>query len=161
MGSLRDVVAYICRNYPHKDELSNARVTKMVYLADWKSAIERGEQITGLTWRFDQYGPFVYKVLDTAKEDSAFEIIPTRNMYGSQKDLLKVDNDVDYPTLSAEEMRILDFVMEGSAPLNWNEFIKLVYSTYPIVSQERYSKLDLVRLAQEYEEVVPLLDSSG
>jgi hypothetical protein len=100
-------------------------------------------------------------VLDTAKEDSAFEIIPTRNMYGSQKDLLKVDNDVDYPTLSTEEMRILDFVMEGSAPLNWNEFIKLVYSTYPIVSQERYSKLDLVRLAQEYEEVVPLLDSSG
>ena len=58
-------------------------------------------------------------------------------------------------------MRILDFVMEGSAPLNWNEFIKLVYSTYPIVSQERYAKLDLVRLAQEYEEVVPLLDSSG
>jgi hypothetical protein len=100
-------------------------------------------------------------VLDTAKEDSAFEIIPTRNMYGSQKDLLKVDVDVDYPTLSADEMRILDFVMEGSAPLNWNEFIKLVYSTYPIVSQERYAKLDLVRLAQEYEEVVPLLDSSG
>ena len=82
-------------------------------------------------------------------------------MYGSQKDLLKVDDDVDYPTLSADEMRILDFVMEGSAPLNWNEFIKLVYSTYPIVSQERYAKLDLVRLAQEYEEVVPLLDSSG
>ena len=82
-------------------------------------------------------------------------------MYGSQKDLLKVDVDVDYPTLSADEMRILDFVMEGSAPLNWNEFIKLVYSTYPIVSQERYAKLDLVRLAQECEEVVPLLDSSG
>ena len=31
---LRDIVAYVCKNYPYKDELSNARVTKMVYLAD-------------------------------------------------------------------------------------------------------------------------------
>ncbi len=44
-----------------------------------------------------------------------------------------------------------------SVPLNRNEFIKLVDSTYPIVTQERYSKLDLVKLADEYKEEVPLL----
>lgn len=160
MGSLRDVVAYICKNYPRKDELSNGRVTKMVYLADWRSAIERNEQLTSITWRFDHYGPFVYDVLDAVREDPAFEVIPTRNMYGSQKDLLKADDDVDYPSLNAEEMEVLDFVMDGTASLNWSEFIKLVYSTYPIVTKERFSKLDLVKLADEYEEVVvPLLDA--
>jgi hypothetical protein len=159
MASLRDAIAYICKNYPHKDELSNARVTKMVYLADWKSAIERGEQLTGITWRFDQYGPFVYDVLDAAREDPAFEIIPTRNMYGSQKDLLKVEDDVDYPSLSGDDIEVLDFVIGQSASMTWSQFIKLVYSTYPIVTQERHSKLDLIKLAQEYEEVAPLLDA--
>ena len=159
MGSLRDVIAYICKNYPHKGDLSNARVTKMVYLADWKSAIERGEQITGIGWRFDHYGPFVYDVLDTAREDPAFEVVSTRNMYGSQKELLRVADDVDYPSLSEEEVQTLDFVLDQAAPMNWSEFIKLIYSTYPIVTQERYSKLDLEKLAHEYEEVIPLLDA--
>ncbi len=160
MVSLRDVVAYICKNYRHKGDLSNARVTKMVYLADWKSAIERDEQLTNITWRFDHYGPFVYDVLDTAREDPAFEVVSTSNMYGSQKELLKVADDVDYPSLGGEEKEVLDFVLEESARMNWSEFIKLVYSTYPIVTQERYSKLDLIKLAHEYEEdVIPLLDA--
>jgi hypothetical protein len=31
-------------------------------------------------------------------------------MYGSQNDLLKVDDDVDYPSLSGEEIEVLNFV---------------------------------------------------
>lgn len=159
MSSLRDVMAYICKNYRHKDELSNARVTKMVYLADWRSAIERGEQLTNITWPFNHYGPFVYDVRDVAEEDPKFEISSTRNMYGNQKELLKVSDDVGCPSLDEEDIEVLDFVMDTSAKMSWSEFIKLVYSTYPVVTQERYSKLDLVRLAQEYNEVRPLLGS--
>jgi hypothetical protein len=39
MAELKDIIAYYCKQYPHKAELSKARLTKMVYLADWKSAI--------------------------------------------------------------------------------------------------------------------------
>ena len=35
MAKLVDVVGYLCEHYPHKAELSKARLTKMVYLADW------------------------------------------------------------------------------------------------------------------------------
>lgn len=159
MGSLRDAVAYICKNYPHQDELSNARVTKMVYLADWKSAIERRKQLTDIKWRFDHYGPFVYDVRDVVEGDAAFEIVPTRNLYGSHKELLKVSDDVEYPSLNEDEIQVLDHVLEASAKLNWDQFIKLVYSTYPIVTHERYSELDLIRSAEEYEEIMPLLDA--
>jgi hypothetical protein len=157
---LRDVMAYICKNYPRKDELSNARVTKMVYLADWRSAIERREQITNITWQFNHYGPFVYDIRDVAKADPAFEIVPTRNMYGSHKELIKVSTDVEYPSLSEEEIEILDFVLEQTAKMTWEDFMKLVYSTYPVIAQERYSKLNLIDLAREYEEVIPLLDEA-
>src|SRR4051794_38716589 len=84
--SLRDAMAYICRNYPHKDELSNARVTKMVYLADWRSAITRGKQLTDTEWKFDHYGPFVYDILDIARDGPAFKVISTQNPYGAPKD---------------------------------------------------------------------------
>jgi len=36
--------------------------------------------------------------------------------------------------------------------LEWQDLLRLVYSTYPILSSERYSELDLVALAKEYEQ---------
>jgi hypothetical protein len=158
MSYMRDVIAYICKNYPHKDELSNARLTKMVYLADWRSALTRGKQLTDVDWMFNHYGPFVYDVIDAVKDDPTLEVVSTENMYGAPKDLVRVADDVSYPSLSEEEKELLDFVIEKSAEKNWDEFIRLVYSTYPIATQERFSDLDLVNLAQEYEEKVPLLD---
>jgi hypothetical protein len=50
---------------------------------------------------------------------------------------------------------VLDFVIEQTAPLYWNDFIKLVYSTYPVVTQPRFLPLDLVKLALEYREAAP------
>ncbi len=79
-------------------------------------------------------------------------------MFGGPKDLMRVADDIDYPSLDEEEKKLLDFVIEKSASKNWDEFIRLVYSTYPIATQERFSELDLVELAREYEEKVPLLD---
>lgn len=156
---MRDAAAYICKHYPYKSDLSNARVTKMIYLADWRSAIRRGKQLTDTEWVFDRYGPFVYAILDIAREDPDFEVVTTRNMYGSPKDLLKVADDVSYPSLEEEEKEILDFVIESTQKKNFEDFIRLVYSTYPVTTQERHSKLDLVGLAQEYEEIMPLLQS--
>jgi hypothetical protein len=60
--------------------------------------------------------------------------------------------------LDKEEKEILDFVIESSSTKNWDEFIKLVYSTWPIATEERYSKLDLAGLARAYEEIAQLLD---
>lgn len=95
---LRDIVAYVCKNYPYKDELSNARVTKMVYLADWRSAITRGKQLTDLEWEFSHYGPYVNNVIRVAEADPAFEVVTTKNPYGGQKDLFQVaDNECCLP----------------------------------------------------------------
>ncbi len=51
MTELKDVMAYIIANYPFKGELSNARLTKMVYLTDWKNALLSGRQVTDISWR--------------------------------------------------------------------------------------------------------------
>lgn len=150
MAELRDVLVYLCRQYPHPNELSNARLTKMVYLADWRSALERGVQLTGIEWEFSHYGPYVHDVSRLAHADPAFEVFGTASVYGSQKQLIRVRPDAPAPNLTNEDREILDHVIATTQRLYWDGFMKLVYSTYPVVTQSRYSLLDLPKLAVEY-----------
>lgn len=146
----RDVVAYFCANYPHAQELSKARVTKMVYLADWKSALDHGEQITPIEWVFNHYGPYVEHVIDVVRADPAFEVVQTANMYGNAKEIVRLREATQWPTLSRRDIAVLDHVIARTAPKYWDQFIKLVYSTYPVLTRPRMATLDLVALAREY-----------
>ena len=69
-NSLREIIAYILRFYVNKEELSKYRLTKLVYLCDWCYAVSRGKQITNIHWFFDNYGPFVWDVIDIAKQEN-------------------------------------------------------------------------------------------
>ncbi len=159
--SLRDAMVYLCKHYPHPDELSKGRLTKLIYLADWRSAIEDGVQLTDTRWIFNHYGPYVHDIVDLAREDGAFTVEVTRNAFGSSKEVIRAASDAGYPSLTHKEKRILDFVIDSTKAKFWGDFINLVYSTYPVVTQDRYSELDLVKLAGEYKEVTALLDSKS
>lgn len=154
MTQLRDVMAYLIRNYPDRmsDELSNARLTKMVYLADWRHVLETGQQITDISWYFDNYGPFVRDIEITAAfNPDMFQIEATRNMYGQSKKKFSLVNKDYQPNLKGSEKEALDHIIGVTQRLYWNDFIKLVYSTHPIASSERYSHLDLQEKAKAYQ----------
>lgn len=150
MADIKDVIVYFCENYPHKAELSKARLTKMVYLADWMSAIQRRKQISNIKWMYNHYGPYVDDVAEVVQKDHLFEMISTVNLYGSTKDVVKLKKNNNNVILTNAERTILDSIIKITAPLYWNRFIELVYSTYPILKSPRYSSLDLVALAGEY-----------
>lgn len=154
MAELHDVMAYLIKNYPDSmaHELSNARLTKMVYLADWHQALNEGRQISNIEWYFDNFGPFVKDVEDTAAEyDDLFVVDLGSNMYGQAKKTFAL-RDEDYePELDDAERRSLDHIIEVTRKLFWAPFIKLVYSTHPIASSQRYTYLDLVAKAREYK----------
>ena len=50
-------------------------------------------------------------------------------------------------------LSLIDFVIEKTRKFYWNKFIELVYSTYPIISQEKGSSLNLIELAREYKNI--------
>ncbi len=152
MAAIEDVIAYIAEKYPHKHELSNARVTKLVYLSDWKHSLESGRQITGINWYFDNYGPFVWDVKEAAeRHPELFDLSYNTNMFGSKKLMFKLKDDSYSPSLTEQEKAAVDHVIEVTRGLYWNDFIKLVYSTYPVTSSDRYSLLDLPAKAREYQ----------
>lgn len=154
MNTLKDVIAYLLRRYPHAEDLSKARVTKMVYLADWKSAIEYGRQVTSIRWYFDNYGPYrpdVYN--EVLANDELFSITDTNNMFGDRKSVLSLKNSSYEPHLSEAAKRVLDHVIDETQMLNWTDFISLIYGTFPISLSPRYTDLDLVQLAIRYKKL--------
>lgn len=151
MTELKDILAYIVMRYPYKMDLSNARVTKLIYLSDWHQSIHYKKTISDIEWYFDNYGPFVNDVKSVAIENpDIFKISQTHNYYGWPKSIFEVINHDYQPTLTIEQKSSIDFVIEKTSNLTWNEFIKLIYSTYPITSSSQYSKLDLINKAIEY-----------
>lgn len=151
MAQIKDILAFLLREYPHEGHLSNARMTKMVYLADWHQAINYRSQVSPIHWYFDNYGPFVWDVLKVAEANpDLFELEDTKNAIGSRKIQLKLRDKHYAPELTERERLSLRHVIAKTSILNWSDFIKLVYSTYPIITGTRYTHLDLSRSAQEY-----------
>lgn len=156
MNRLQNIMAYFCIEYPHKSELSKARLTKMIYLADWFSSLADGKKLTDIEWLFNHYGPYVEDVMDNASVSEGFRISQEVTMYGSQKYVVSFVGELDSESLSQRDKKILDLVIEKTKPLYFNDFINYVYSTYPVKSKNRYSTLDLVALANEYKEQLAL-----
>lgn len=156
MAKLYDVMAYLIQNYPNHmaHELSNARLTKMVYLADWHQALNQKRQITDIKWYFDNFGPFVHDIENEAAErDDLFVVDLGSNIYGQAKKSFAL-RDVSYnPVLDEDEVKSLDHIIGVTSKLYWAPFIKLVYSTHPIASSERYSYLNLVDKSAEYQAI--------
>lgn len=153
---LRSVMAYILKIYPKNmsEEMSNARLTKMVYLVDWKNTLNTGHQVTGIKWYFDNYGPFVNDVENTAKSNSdVFLIDFGSNMYGQPKKTFKLKHDDISFNLSLNEIASITSIVNETKKLYWREFIKLVYSTYPVASSDRYNYLDLESKAKKYKSI--------
>ena len=152
MVELIDIISYILKNYPHKNELSNARLTKMIYLVDWRSAFDYGEQITNINWYFDNYGPFVHDIEDTINNNpEKIRKVDTHTIYGTKKTMFVLkDEGIILNNLSENTTSTINIIIERTKKLYWKDFINFVYSTYPIVTSERYTYLNLVQKAEEY-----------
>ena len=154
MVKLIDIISYILKNYPHKTELSNARLTKMIYLIDWRSAFDYGETVTNINWYFDNYGPFVHDVEETIENNlDIIRPIYTQTLYGSKKKLFILKNEnIDFKDIPENVKNTIDIIIERTQGLYWQQFINFVYSTYPIVTSERYTYLNLIQKAIEYRQ---------
>jgi len=151
---LSNIIKYILKEYPHKSELSASRLTKMIYLIDWKNSIDNDCQITKTVWHFDHYGPYVDDFVKLAKEDKDITIKNTSTVYGGKKQLFQLsENFGSKVEVTQEQKKIIDFVINATKKKNYEDFIQLVYSTYPVISSDRYSDLDLVTMARKYKEI--------
>ena len=129
MEKSKAVVKYFALTYPWGDVISESRMMKLVFLADWRSALRLGRQITEADWVFGRRGPHsddILNVIRSTLPESCINI------------------------LIAEEKDLLDFVVRSTSRKSWSELTQLVYSTYPLMTKNRFEKLDLISLAKNY-----------
>lgn len=153
---ISNMIKYVLKNYPHKSDLSASRLTKIIYLADWKSAIEKDEQLTNVSWVFNHYGPYVPDFLKIAAEDSDIIVKVMPNIHGKMKQQIELAEHFDASKeieITDFQKEVLDFVINATKNKNYLDFIKLVYSTYPVMTSERYDILDLSQKAKEYKAI--------
>jgi hypothetical protein len=154
MAKLKQVMAWILKNYPHEHEMSNARLTKMVFLCDWHHTVYHYRRMTGIEWYFDNHGPFVWDIKNEASRHSDwFRMVSTINYYGSRKLLIELKkDDYDGSGLTDTEKLSIYKLIQKTKTMYWDDFITYVYSTYPILKSEKYSSLDLDDLALSFRE---------
>ena len=147
---LHDLMASLYTKISHKDDLSKARFTKLVYLADWKMSQKHGRSISNIEWLFNHYGPYVDDVVNLARDSVDFNVIVTRNAYGSLKEKIQFDGEIsNCNSLEDDEISVVEEVVRETDSLYFNDFIGHVYSTYPVKESSRYSVLDLPKMAQK------------
>jgi len=152
MAKLVDALTYLLSQYPYPADQSNARVTKMLYLADWVHCLRHEMPITDIEWYFNNYGPFVDDVKETAiREKSLFDVVEVQNDFGKPKTVLKLKADSISPDLSVTEKQAIDHVIRVTKDMSWEKFIQTVYGTYPVATSPRYSVLDLETKAKQYK----------
>ena len=148
---LIDGITYLCAKYPYSDELSNARVTKMIYLADWRHTLDTGEQMTRIKWLFNHYGPWVPDVLNAARDHpETIRLLHSQTPFGTDKTLLEARPDARWPSLSRSDKAYLQQVVDSTKQLTFQGFLDLIYGTYPVRKTDRYDTLDLEALATRY-----------
>jgi hypothetical protein len=149
--SIENILHYILNEYPYPSDLTKTRITKIVYLVDWYSALENGQQLSNINWYFDHYGPYVSDVLDVADDDKKVKIKETVSAYGGVKYIVepKDKNEKLEVNLSEKEIKIISQVIKDTEELSWNKFIDFVYDTAPIKNKNKYSSLNLSELAKE------------
>lgn len=153
MEKLINILKYIYLNYPNVNQLSKPRLVKLIYLLDWKHCLSYDKQATNIDWYFNHYGPYVEDVINTIQiRSDLFETNSYTTQFGLGHKINYIgDNNFE---LEEEIKNTLDFVIDKTNKLNWNQFINLVYDTYPIKSNPKYTELDLVENSKKYKELL-------
>lgn len=149
-----DLAIHIFRTYPSPLQLSKPRLVKIIYLIDWKYCIDFGEQATNINWYFNHYGPYVEDIINTLKNSPEdFLVQSYSNPFGggiSDRIQLISKREISIPN---EVKSVADLIISRTNQFDWTTFISLVYSTYPVKTSSKYTKLNLVQDAIEYKKI--------
>lgn len=131
-----NIAAYILKSIIDKKNdngLSKARLTKLFYLIDWKSELDNNRQITDIQWYFHQFGPYVDDVMNALRyQTHIFKVYRYPDSRGGFYEVILL-NDLDFkPKLDLEDQKVIDHVIHITVNLNWDQFIELVYGTFPV-----------------------------
>jgi hypothetical protein len=160
VAELRDVIAYVCTRHCDGLSLSISRLTKILYLADWRCCITRGRQVTPIEWKMNDTGPFSQQINFLLRSDKDFEVTTSQSILKGRSERVVLVSDFGWKSISKDDRDVLEFVLKTSREKYLGEFQRLINSTYPVLhvrnESDAMEALDLLGLAAQYANEIPL-----
>ncbi|MCY0885788.1 MAG: hypothetical protein OWV35_07890 [Firmicutes bacterium] len=142
IATVRDALRYLVYATPSPADRTVLRLTKVLYLVDWRSAWGRGYSLTPCAWHFDRFGPTAPEIWDTVCHDPAWKVQPRGRI------MLTADARPATPTVTAVDAAWMDRVLAEAAGWTWADLVAAVWATYPIRTGQRGTALPLTALAR-------------
>ena len=152
MKILYHIILYLLAHYSNLSELTSSKIIKMIYLADWHSAVLTDKTLTSTEWFLNDYGPTSDELLAAFKNYNEFTSKLAHDLTNKNKRLEFNDTLSKKINLSREQQAILDRVIDVTQKRNLNDFNVFVKSTYPVISSNINNKLNLIKKAQAYKD---------
>ena len=153
MLDLRNSIAYICARFDGPIPID--LLVKLLYLADCRSAITRGCQLTGARWFVKKSGPSSPDILPVIEGDSFFALTGGFGRSYTRPARLALSPGAAAATPSPEDCEVLDFVLQKGPEGEFPEFLLLLDSVYPVLAAaSRRRPLDLARHAADWNRQV-------
>lgn len=150
MTNLPATVHYILARLPAEETFNADRIVKLLFLADWRSSLTRGHQLTETTWTVDGVDGLT---ADTPTDTDDF-LRSLRSVSGKlsnrQLDSVLTRISSTHSSLPSEAIVVLDYVLEHAGGLDWSHLNQLVWSTRPLLAGLPGHGLNLEDIAGDY-----------
>lgn len=151
MNKIQQITGYYLQKSNNRS-ISKMRLIKIIYLCDWFFALVHNERMTDLDWKY-------HYCIETSCLDNQirychpFSISMSKGIIEREEyTLLFSLNDSDFSLLDEKEKKVLDYVVEKTENLFYNDLLNFVYSTYPLQEDTIYRRIDLLASAARFHE---------
>jgi hypothetical protein len=154
MDKFQSALAYVVRKIPLEfNEFSVSLVLKILYLSDWKFAIDYGKQITEIEWKVSKVSLPIDDDLEKSVSETfrLFKSVKKHSKSNYYPDTRDLSSMVEDSSLQTEEIAIIDFILRICILEGVDSIIKITFSTYPFLKMTKDDGFDLIKLAKEYK----------
>lgn len=150
MERVINILDYLYTTYPNSGQLSISRVMKLLYLIEWRFAINKFEKLTDIEWNLSQYGPFYRNLRSIFNESSNFDVSVRFDENNKEQLIIKFLDKKGVENISHDTKEVIDFVVNHCKNYSWSELNNLVNSTYAVLNSKEGQLIDLVKSAKSY-----------
>lgn len=150
MKNLEQLCAYIIKNT--NNEMTDLRLSFLVYLCDWSSALKSGETITSKRYQYENR-LIKNDIVEDLKYSMNFRIGREINKYKSQKTFVHLTRPNDDIYLNDRYKEIVDPILKKFEKLYFDDLVAAVANSYPLNQRTIYTNLNLEQSALDLKKI--------
>lgn len=146
---MQDIILALLNGHPKG--IRDEELMWIVYLADWRSTIKSRNRLLQCVWTFGHYGPETEEFEAALEQYSwMFKTSRRRETNGIEFRWIQPEHPEYRVLLEEHEHAAVEHVLSTTSSLDRADLVRLVYSTFPMLSSERFTTLNLEDLADKY-----------